>query len=114
MSNKARVDLWNATVAQLRYGAAQEEASIMLAEAVERASETGKQAKVSFEITVKPTGSGQYELKEKIKQNLPDLPKGTTLMFGTPDGNLTREDPRQVNMDLRAADDDRPAKFKTA
>ncbi|HFD80448.1 MAG TPA: hypothetical protein ENK05_08690 [Gammaproteobacteria bacterium] len=107
-----RPDLWNATVATLRQGLTQEELSEKLSEAVCMARETGKQAKVALEITVKPIGDGQYELRDKITAKIPEHQRGITLMFGTPDGNLMRDDPRQRNLDLRAVDDT-PEEFKT-
>ena len=34
-------------------------------------------------------------------------------MYGTPDGNLMREDPRQAELDIRVVPHDRPATLKT-
>lgn len=109
---KPRPDLWNFTVANMRYGATQEELSEKLAEAVNMARETGKQAEVTLKLTVKPEGDGQYKLTDKITAKLPELPRGSTIMFGTPDGNLMREDPRQEKMPLRGVEDDRPSEFR--
>jgi len=109
---KARPDLWNSTVASLRQGITQEELSAKLAEAVCMARDTGKQAKVSLEITVKPIGDGQYELRDKVSAKIPEHQRGITLMFGTPDGNLMRDDPRQRSLELRAVDDT-PEELKT-
>jgi len=111
---RARPDLWNFTVAQLRAGATQEELSEQLSEAVNMARETGKPAEVTLKITVKPVGDGQYELRDKVSAKLPELQRGMTLMFGTPDGNLMREDPRQKKMDLRGVSDEKPSEFKKA
>jgi len=111
---RARPDLWNFTVAQLRAGATQEELSEKLSEAVNMARETGKPAEVTLKITVKPVGDGQYELRDKVSAKLPELQRGMTLMFGTPDGNLMREDPRQKKMDLRSVSDEKPSEFKKA
>lgn len=97
----ARPDLYVATINQLRYGAAAEELSEKLAECVDRASSTGKTAELTLVIKIKPQGaSGQYFLTDEIKQKLPSLPKEQTIFFGTPEGNLTREDPRQQKLPL--------------
>lgn len=111
---KARPDLWNFTIAQLRAGATQEELSEELSHAVNMARETGKPAEVTVKLTVKPVGDGQYELRDKITTKLPEQQRGMTLMFGTPDGNLMRDDPRQSKLPLRGVEDDRPTEFKHA
>lgn len=99
----ARPDLYVATINQLRYGAAAEELSEKLAECVDRASSTGKTAELTLVIKIKPQGaSGQYFLTDEIKQKLPILPKEQSIFFGTPEGNLTREDPRQQKLPLVA------------
>jgi len=96
-----RPDLFVSTLNQLRYGAAAEELSEKLAECVDRASSTGKNATLTLVINIKPQGaSGQYFLTDEIKQKLPSLPKEQTIFFGTPEGNLTREDPRQQKLPL--------------
>lgn len=111
---RARPDLWNFTVSQLRSGATQEELSEELSKAVNMARETGKQAVVTLRLTIKPVGDGQYQLQDKVTTTLPELPRGMTMMFGTPDGNLMREDPRQKKMELRGVADDKPTEFKSA
>ncbi|ADE14132.1 conserved hypothetical protein [Nitrosococcus halophilus Nc 4] len=109
-----RPDLFAYTINQLRYGAAAQELSERLNECVQGARDTGKQAKLTLTLTVKPIGqnSGQYEIREQIKAQVPELDKGMTLMFGTPEGNLQREDPRQVKMDLKSVSDNKPQQLK--
>lgn len=108
----SRPDLWNYTVSQLRHGATQEDLSEKMSEAVTMARETGKQATVTLQVIIKPIGEGQYELRDKISAKIPELNRGMTLMFGTPEGNLMRDDPRQQSMELRGVKDDRPTEFK--
>lgn len=110
----ARPDLYVATINQLRYGAAAEELSEKLAECVDRASSTGKTAELTLVIKIKPQGaSGQYFLTDEIKQKLPSLPKEQSIFFGTPEGNLTREDPRQQKLPLVAVPGADSAPLKT-
>jgi len=111
---RVRPDLWNFTVSHLRAGATQEELSNKLAEAVCMARETGKQAEVTLKLIVKPVGDGQYELRDKVATKIPEHQRGMTLMFGTPDGNLMRDDPRQRNLELQSVDDDKPETLKQA
>lgn len=100
-----RIDLFTHTLNTLRGGAAQEELSVALNECVIAARESGAASKLTIEITVKPNGhSGQYKITESWKTKLPKMDQGETLFFGTPDGNLTREDPRQQSLGLRRAE----------
>lgn len=90
------------TLKALRYGQTEVELSEAISEAVQCARDTGKQAVVSLKITIKPQGnSGQYFITDDITTKLPKLPKEQTIMFGTPEGNLLREDPRQQKLPLR-------------
>lgn len=101
-----REDLFNATVAQLRNGQTQIEASEMLNELVLACRETNKVGELTLKIKVRPDGaSGQYFLEDQVSINAPKPERGKTLFFGTPDGNLQRDDPNQRKLDLRAIED---------
>ena len=105
-----RPDLFTHVLAQLDYGQTAEDLSEKLYECIERARDTGKQAKLTLTLTVKPSGrdTGQFELKDQVKTALPAYDRGMTLLFATPEGNLQRENPRQAGLDLRSADEQRP------
>jgi len=112
-----RPDLFVNTVNNLQYGASAIELSEQLNECVEAARKTGKKATLTLTLTIKPVGrdSGQYELREEIKAKIPTMDRGMTLMFGTPEGNLTRTDPRQGELQLKAAPEaTKPDTLKTA
>ena len=95
-------DLAVDTLKALRYGQAEHELCEAIAEAVQAARDTGKQAVISMKITIKPQGnSGQYFITDEITTKLPKLAKEQTIMFGTPEGNLLRDDPRQQKLPLR-------------
>lgn len=101
-----RPDLFIHTLNILRYGEAQTEASEALAECVDRARDTGKAATLTITLKITPKGScGQFLIQDQIKTKLPDLEKEETIMFGTPEGNLQREDPRQSKLPLRQVDE---------
>lgn len=101
-----REDLFNATVAQLRNGSTQIEASELLNELVQACRETNKVGELTLKIKVRPDGaSGQYFLEDQVSINAPKPERGKTLFFGTPDGNLQRDDPNQKKLDLRAIED---------
>ena len=101
-----REDLFNATVAQLRNGQTQIEASELLNELVQACRETNKVGEITLKIKVRPDGAtGQYFLEDQVTSNPPKPERGNTLVFGTPEGNLQREDPRQKKLELRNVDD---------
>jgi len=105
-----RPDLYSHTINTLQHGATAIELSEQLHECVQAAQKTGKKATLTVTLTIKPVGrdTGQYEFREDIKCKIPSLDRGMTLMFGTPDGNLTRNDPRQGELQLRSADEKKP------
>lgn len=43
---------------------------------------------LTLKITVNPEGDGQYKVIADLDVKEPKKPRGKTLMFGTPDGNL--------------------------
>lgn len=92
-------DLYARTLSQLNLGYTTEELSAQLQQCVDRTQETGKQAKLIFTMTIKPAGrDGQIEITESIKATLPELARGKSLFFTTPEGNLTRDNPRQPDL----------------
>jgi len=105
-----RQDLFTHALNQLDYGQTAEDLSEKLHECIERARETGKAAKLTLTLTVKPSGrdTGQFELKDQVKTSLPAYDRGMTLLFATPEGNLQRDNPRQGGLDLRSADEPKP------
>jgi len=105
-----REDLFNATVAQLRNGQTQIEASEMLNQLVQACRDTNKVGEITLKIKVRPDGAGQYFLEDQISTNAPKPERAKTLFFGTPDGNLQREDPNQRSLDLRNVSEDRTVK----
>ncbi|WP_207815485.1 hypothetical protein [Pseudomonas sp. 50_B] len=62
---------------------------------------SGKGGKLVIELTYKPDGRGQMNIKADVKVKEPTLSRGTSLFFLTPEGNLTRRDPRQQDLPLR-------------
>ena len=100
-----RADLFIYTFNQLRDGLEQAEASDKLNECVLMARDTGKTAKLSVTLTIKPNGRGQQLITADIKNTLPEHPKSATIMFPTGDGNLSRTDPQQPDLPLRMVDD---------
>jgi len=109
-----RKDLFVHTLNNARMGLLADEASDALHACVEAARETGKPATLTLTLTLKANGAtGQLHLHDQIKTRLPALDKGATILFMTPEGNLQREDPRQLTLAIKPVVDDRPVSFKT-
>lgn len=97
-----REDLFRHTLGMLRYGEMEKELTDALAECISRAQTSGKVTELTLKIKIKPRqNTGQYLIEDDITTKLPKRLKEETLLFGTPDGNLQREDPRQRSFDLR-------------
>lgn len=103
-------NLFIEVVSVLRGGKAQEEASEKLNELQRACQDTGKKGSISFTLTVDPDkgDNGQYFLSDDIKLKKPELPKGRTLMFGTPEGNLQRTNPNQHEFEFRDKNKEKP------
>ncbi|MFJ4086325.1 hypothetical protein [Pseudomonas psychrophila] len=69
---------------------------------------TGKGGELAIKLAYKPDGNGQMTIKADVKAKEPALSRGTSLFFLTPEGNLTRRDPRQQDLPLRTVNDDKP------
>ncbi len=93
------------TLAAMRFGELVDDLSTAMHELVDACSNTGKTGTLTLTIKIKPGKAGQMELVDEVKTKLPPPEKGTTLMFVTPEGNLTRTDPRQMLLEgLREVD----------
>ncbi|AWB35936.1 hypothetical protein [Orrella marina] len=96
----------------LRYGTLHDELTDSLQEVVNACVETGKAGKLQLTISIKPGKSGELEIADDIKTKVPELTKGSSIMWATPEGNLTRSDPRQMTLEgLKIiGQEDRPLK----
>ena len=69
---------------------------------------TNKAGALTITLNYKPEGAGQITVKAEVKAKEPKLPRGSSLFFLTPEGNLSRRDPRQQEIPLRSVADDTP------
>jgi hypothetical protein len=93
------------TLAQLRYGTLGEDLTKALHELTLKCQDTGRSGALTLQLQLKPGKGGQIEVFDDIKVKLPKEERGSTIMFSTPEGNLTREDPRQMQIEgLRTVD----------
>ena len=108
-----RQDLFRYVLDRCRAGGLQEELSEALNQCVTRSQETGKQSEITLKIKIKPNGTtGQYHITDDVRIRLPTLEKGASIFFGTPDGNLQRNDPAQRQLDLESVPNRRPQTFE--
>lgn len=93
------------TINALRFGTLADDLTDELNKLVSKCDETGKQGELILKLKLKPGKGGQMEIIDEIAVKAPKEEKGTSIFFATPDGNLTREDPRQMNIEgLRSLD----------
>ncbi len=97
---------FNDTLVSLRYGTLHDELTEALNKLTDDVTRTGKVGALTLSIKLKPTNnSGQIEVIDDLKVTTPKETKGTTIMFATPENNLTRDDPRQLSIEgLRTLD----------
>lgn len=94
------------TLVSLRYGTLADELTAALNKLTDDVTRTGKVGALTLSIKLKPTNnSGQIEVIDDLKITTPKETKGTTIMFATPENNLSRDDPKQLSIDgLRSVD----------
>lgn len=97
--------LFSDVLNQLRFGTLSDELTTKLNELTNKCSDTGRAGSITLTLALKPGKGGQIEVFDDIKVKLPKEERGSSLMFATPEGNLQREDPRQMQLDgLRTVD----------
>jgi hypothetical protein len=93
------------TINALRYGTLNEDLTAALNDLVKVCDNTGKAGELTLKLKLKPGKGGQMEIIDELIIKAPKEEKGTSIFFATPEGNLTREDPRQLNIEgLRSLD----------
>ena len=99
------------TLATIRYGELANDLSEQLNQLVTACVDTGKKGTLTLTLTLRPGKAGQLEIVDDVKAKFPPAERGTTLMFATPEGNLQREDPRQMSLaGIREVPPTKPAK----
>lgn len=87
------------TMRRIGKGAFMDEASERMAELVKSVDASGRSGTLTLTLTVKKAShSGAMIVSGKTKVTKPKEPDYEGLFFGTPDGNLMTEDPRQEKL----------------
>lgn len=93
------------TLNALRYGTLTDDLTKELHALTLKCDSTGKAGELKLTIKLKPGKGGQMEVFDDIVVKAPKDEKGSSIMFTTVEGNLQREDPRQLNLEgLRSVD----------
>lgn len=100
------------TLKDIEFGHLSRELAEIQQEVVKAVSETNKAGEITIKLTFKPEGSGQLTIKADVKKKIPQLPRGTSLFFMTPEGNIQREDPRQQKLPLKSVEQPAPGNLK--
>lgn len=96
---------FTSTIESLRFGTLGEELTDKMRDLVATCATTGRAGTLTLTLALKPGKGGQIEVFDEVKLKLPKEEKGSSLMFATPDNNLQREDPRQLQLEgLRTVD----------
>ena len=96
------------TFRELEYGHLLDELTDAQNELIQAVQHTNKPGKITIELEYKPEGEGQLVIKSKMNKKLPQLPRGSSIFFVTPERNLTRLDPRQQQLELKQVGSDKP------
>lgn len=93
------------TLRDIRRGACLDELAIKLNELVGQIRATGKGGQMILKLTLKPAGkhdANVLSITDEIILKLPELDGEVTIFFPTADNNLSRQDPGQFPLELRA------------
>lgn len=100
----------------LDHGAAHAEASRVLHDLVNAVRDTGKAGNVVIKVEVKPLrgSDSQLVVTAQVASKLPRSEPAASVFFADDSGNLTRHDPRQLEMDGLRVVEPKPAKVVNA
>lgn len=81
-------------------GRSHDELSQLLRDLVLAVEETGKPAKLTYTVSIKPQPKvdGAVLIADDIKTTVPKLDRPQSIFFATAVGDLVRNDPRQTNL----------------
>lgn len=105
MSNDMASNAFAKTLADLRRGQTLVELSNELADLVQAVKETGKKGEICLKLRLTPSAGGEaVVIEDAVTMKVPKMDRASTTFFTTEDNLLTRQDPRQMEMGLRAVD----------
>lgn len=94
------------TLRLLDEGAFLDRCSAMLAKLVQGVEETGKPGKLQMTLSLKRSAKGALLITPDVTTKVPEPKLEPTMLWATPEGNLTESNPKQQKLDLRQVDPD--------
>ena len=94
------------TLRLLDEGAFLDRCSDMLAKLVCGVEETGKTGKLQICLTLKRSAKGALLITPDVTTKVPEPKLEPTMLWATPEGSLTQDNPKQQKLDLRQVDPD--------
>lgn len=91
-----------------RNGALVDEITEELARVVRGVVKHGKRGEITLTLKVNPAKGGAYFVYDEVKAKIPEADREATIFYATADGDLSRNDPRQQNLEFRSVDTDHP------
>lgn len=82
----------------LRFGELSEQLNEEINKVVLAVENTGKVGELILTLKLKPSSSGAIEVIDSVKSKVPELQKDSSLFFVTTEGNLVRNNPRQMEL----------------
>ena len=92
------------TLRLLDEGAFLDRCSEQLAKLVRGVEETGKAGKLVISLEVKRGTKGAMLIRPESTVKVPETKLEPTMLWATPEGNLTLDNPKQQKLDLRQVD----------
>lgn len=97
------------TLAQVRKGKSAKELSEQMAEVVQAVMATGKKGELALKLIITPNKDGiSVNVEDAITIKLPKMDRAATLFYATDEGHLQRNDPNQIELELKAVEGEKP------
>lgn len=113
MSEQLNIRPFMDTLREAEYGHLLSDLGELQREILHAVSETQKKGSLTITLNYIPEGHGQVSVAAtEPKAVIPKTPRGKTLFFLTPETNLSRQDPKQMEIQglRKVSDDNQPAK----
>lgn len=85
-------------LAEVDAGTLMDVLSLKLAEVVRGVGEVDKPGEITLKLSIKPNGDGKVMVDGKVTAKVPERPTDTSLFFALPNGDLTRNSPKQEEL----------------
>lgn len=95
---------FNSLLTQHRMGGCLDELGQAIRNIVDAALLTGKPGGITLKIVIAPTKSAAIEIYDDIQVKMPKAEKAGSLFFAGEDGQLSRNNPNQLEMKLRTVE----------